>query len=103
MLNAKELFTPTVSVTPKAAAPAVLKESKTSSGIRVISLDNGAASVTVNVAVLGGSRAGTPQECGFAHVLASTAFSGSKNQTGLRLMRTLENHGAKVSNLFVAL
>lgn len=97
MLNAKEMFTPTVQATPKAAAPAVLKESKTNNGIRVISLDNGAASVTVNVAILAGSRAGTAKECGFAHVLATTAFAGTKNQTGLRMMRTLENHGAKVS------
>ena len=43
-----------------------------------------------------GSRSETHHEQGFAQLLANTAFNGSSTQTGLRTVRTLEDHGAKM-------
>jgi len=67
-------------------------------GIKVNTVDNGSSSVTLSVSVVGaGSRSESPHEHGFAQVLAATAFSGSATQSGLRAVRTLEDHGAKFS------
>lgn len=52
--------------------------------------------VSINFAVLCGSRAETLSEKGAAHLLAVAAFSGTGKRSGLRLMRDLENLGATV-------
>ncbi len=71
-----------------------LKDSKTSNGIRVITLDNGAPFVGLTFNVTGGSRAENMNESGYSHLLSSLAFNGSANSSPLRMIRDLENTGA---------
>jgi len=52
--------------------------------------------VTVNFAVMSGSRAEGPSEKGAANLLAVSAFAGTGKRSGLKLMRDLENIGATV-------
>jgi predicted Zn-dependent peptidase len=43
-----------------------------------------------------GSRHELFPEKGAAHLLAHAAFAGTQKESGLRLMRSLENHGITV-------
>ena len=52
---------------------------------------------SIRVAVLGGSSAETLDEKGSAQLLASSAFDGNKNKSGLLTMREFEDIGAKVA------
>jgi len=99
VLRATEKFTAgAVASTPRTPVAAVSTASVNASGIKVNTLDNGSSSVTLSVSIVGaGSRSESPHEHGFAQVLASTAFAGSSTQSGLRAVRTLEDHGAKIS------
>lgn len=52
--------------------------------------------VSINFAVLCGSRAESLSEKGAAHLLSVAAFAGTGKRSGLRLMRDLEDMGAVV-------
>lgn len=95
---ATELFSHNnITVEQRAPSAAVVKDSKTASGIHIVSNDNGAASVGLTFSVAGGSRAESDSESGFSHILASTAFNGSNSSSPLRMIRNLENAGASFS------
>jgi predicted Zn-dependent peptidase len=95
---ATELFSHNnITVEHRSPSAAVVKDSKTASGIHIVSNDNGAASVGLTFSVAGGSRAESDSESGFSHILASTAFNGSSNSSPLRMIRNLENAGASFS------
>ena len=51
---------------------------------------------SLKFAVRGGSAAEKYEEKGSAHLWASVAFAGTGKQSGLRLMRNLENSGVTV-------
>lgn len=51
---------------------------------------------SLKFAIRGGSAAEKYEEKGAAHLWASVAFAGTGKQSGLRLMRNLENHGITV-------
>lgn len=51
-------------------------------------------SVSIKVAVLGGSSAETMKQKGAAHFLATAAYAGTSTSTGFRMVRTLESMGA---------
>lgn len=97
MVAATEMMPHAVDVTPKVSGAAVHKESKTVSGIRVITNDNGAASVGITFGFVGGARAESAAERGFSRVLAATAFNGSAHRTPLCMIRDLELTGATFS------
>jgi predicted Zn-dependent peptidase len=98
VLRATEKFTfGVVDSTARAPAAAVTTATTNASGIKINTVDNGSSSVTLSFSLVGaGSRSEGPHELGYAQLLAATAFTGSSTQTGLRAMRTLEDHGAKV-------
>lgn len=75
-----------------------IKDSKTSNGIRVVTLDNGAPSVGLSISVAGGSRAESNSESGFSHLLSHVAFNGSANSSPLKMIRDLQNAGATLSS-----
>lgn len=77
-------------------APAVYAESVTSNGVKVISRQRDTATASLKFAVRGGSAAEKYEEKGSAHLWASVAFAGTGKQSGLRLMRNLENSGVTV-------
>lgn len=54
--------------------------------------------VSINFAILSGSRAESMTEKGAAHLLATAAFAGTGKRSGLKLMRDLENIGATVGS-----
>lgn len=47
---------------------------------------------------MSGSRAESAAEKGAAQLLSVSAFAGTKNQSGLKLVRGLEDLGAKISS-----
>jgi predicted Zn-dependent peptidase len=51
----------------------------------------------VKFAVLGGSSAETSSQQGSAQFLAASAFTGNKQDSGLKIVRFLESQGAKFS------
>ena len=85
-----------MAVAPAVRAAAVIKEATTSNGVKLIARDSGASVVTLNFAVLCGSRAESLSEKGAAHLLSVAGFAGTGKRSGLRLMRDLENIGAVV-------
>ena len=54
--------------------------------------------VCLKFAVMGGSSAESKDERGSAHLLASAAFAGSAESTGLRMVRYLESLGATIDS-----
>ena len=94
---ATEMMGSTVAVTNSARRAPELKESTTASGIRVITNDNGAPSVGLTFALLGGSRSEGDATSGFSHLLASTAFNGSANKSPLAMIRDMQNAGSSFS------
>ena len=52
--------------------------------------------MTLNFAVLAGSRSESTSEKGAAHLLSVAGFAGTGKRSGLRLLRDLENVGATV-------
>jgi len=68
-----------------------------SNGIKIISRDNGSAVVKVQFSILSGSRAEDISSKGAAQLLASSAFAGTGKRSGLRLVRDIDNLGAKIS------
>lgn len=53
--------------------------------------------MSFKVAVAGGSSTETAAQRGAAHLLASAAYAGTSNNSGLRLVRFLEELGARFS------
>ena len=53
--------------------------------------------VSVKFSIASGSRAESLEEKGAAQLLAATAFIGTAKRSGIRLVRDLENLGAKFS------
>eukprot|EP01034_Spumella_vulgaris_P029253 gene29254-36271_t len=93
-LVATEEFPLDVKFTPSKASASVVKESKLSSGIKLITKESNASVVNIKLAVLGGSRAETADQKGAAHFLAAAAYSGNNNNSGLRIVRYFESLGA---------
>lgn len=80
-----------------AAPDAVFRASELNNGVQVISKEGDNNLVSLKFAVLGGSSAETETEKGAAHLLSVSAFAGTGEKSGLRLMRELEDIGATVS------
>jgi hypothetical protein len=94
MMVATEAMPVDATLSPKAAAPAQIKSSKLANGIRIVSRDGGAGSVSMSFAVMCGSSAESLSEQGSAKLLSMAAFGGSADKSGLRICRDLENAGA---------
>ena len=94
MMVATEAMPVDATLSPKAAAPAQIKSSKLANGIRIVSRDGGAGSVSMSFAVMCGSSAESLNEQGSAKLLSMAAFGGSADKSGLRICRDLENAGA---------
>lgn len=96
LVPATEEFHAAIKTNPKKASPAVIEQSKLATGVRVITRDHSASTVTMKFVVTGGSSSETVSEQGFSHFLSSTGFVGTAHRSGLRLIRDLENVGAVV-------
>jgi predicted Zn-dependent peptidase len=96
-LIATEEFPISVPLTPKAKPASVVKESTLANGVKVITRENGSGTVNVKFTVLSGSSAESTSEKGAAQLLAVSSLAGTGNKSGLRLVRDLENLGAKVN------
>lgn len=89
---------PFPAVTPKATGPPVISENKLRNGINLVTRDSGNAGVTdLKFAVAGGSGAETDAQKGAAHLLAVSAFAGNGCESGLKVVRSLEELGAVFS------
>jgi len=85
-----------IPVTSKNQNPAVYTESVTSNGVKLVSRQRDTVASSMKFAIRGGSAAEQYEEKGAAHLWASVAFAGTGKQSGLRLMRNLENNGVTV-------
>eukprot|EP01006_Ploeotia_vitrea_P019766 TRINITY_DN52006_c0_g1_i1.p1 TRINITY_DN52006_c0_g1~~TRINITY_DN52006_c0_g1_i1.p1 ORF type:complete len:434 (-),score=12.37 TRINITY_DN52006_c0_g1_i1:52-1353(-) len=74
-----------------------IKAAKSNNGVQLLCKENVSNLVSLKFAVLGGASAETEEEKGAAHMLSVSAFAGTKNKNGIRLMRELEDIGATVS------
>ena len=81
----------------KAPTPAKVNQATLESGLQIISREKDSGVVSFKVAVAGGSSTETAAQRGAAHLLASAAFAGNANNTGLQFVRAFELLGARFS------
>jgi len=96
-LVATEEFPFSATLAPLAPAAALVKTSTLSSGVKTISRDYNAATVSLKFAIGGGSSSEKPDQKGAAHFLSSAAFAGTSEASGVKMIRYLESIGATFS------
>lgn len=84
-------------VDPSPAYAPTITSTSLSNGANLIARHSRADNVSLKFAMNCGSRNELFPEKGAAHLLAHSAFAGTQKESGLRLMRSLENHGISVS------
>lgn len=84
------------SVDPAPLYAPTVTSSTLSNGASLVARNCPADNVSLKFALSCGSRHELFPEKGAAHLLAHAAFAGTQNESGLRLMRSLENHGCVV-------
>jgi len=94
-MTALEEFPIGVSLKASPIVAPKITSSTTSTGIKVISKECSSSIVSVKIAVLSGSREESIAEKGAAHLLSVAAFAGTRDISGLKLCRNLEDIGAK--------
>lgn len=98
-LVATEEFPFTAKFSPIPSTPAVITESVSGNGIKVVSRDAGVSgNVSLKFSLIGGSRLESSSEKGVSHLISVSAFVGTQKRSGLKLIRSLENIGASVSS-----
>lgn len=75
----------------------VIANNKLDNGIKFVSRSRDSGLVNVRFAVVGGSSTETAQQKGAAHYLATAAFTGNNESSGLRVVGLLEGLGASFS------
>lgn len=98
LMVATEAFPYDVTVSPAPSAPAVIAEATLENGIKLITREVNAPLVTLKFAIFGGSGAETESQKGAAQLLATAAFQGNGDVSGLRIVRALESLGATIAS-----
>ncbi|KAJ1427301.1 Metalloenzyme, LuxS/M16 peptidase-like protein [Ochromonadaceae sp. CCMP2298] len=93
-LVATEEFPFSASLAPSAPAAAVITASKLSSGVQTITRDVNAQMVSLKFCIKGGSSSEKAGQKGAAHFLAKSAFVGTSEASGLKMVRFMESIGA---------
>ena len=97
VLVANEEF-PHKELAGRASVPAAIhKQATFDNGVRVVTRERDSAVVSLKFAVLGGSSTEKAAQKGAAHFLSTTAFAGNRNESGLRIVRSLESLGVHFS------
>jgi predicted Zn-dependent peptidase len=83
-------------LTPAPSYVPTITSTTLNNGASLVARHSPADNVTLKFALSCGSRHELFPEKGAAHLLAHAAFVGTQKESGLRLMRSLENHGCTV-------